>query len=44
MPRISDMTDTVFDGKNHPYVPPKTLAISEKLTLHRDWDTELDPN
>ncbi len=43
MPRISEMTDTVFDGVAHPYVPPKVLDISDKLTLHRDWETEIDP-
>ena len=43
MPRISEMTDTVFDGKKHPYVPPKKLTISEKLTLHSDWETDVDP-
>lgn len=43
MPRISEMTDTVFDGKKHPYVPPKKLKISEKLKLHSDWETEVDP-
>jgi len=43
MPRISEMTDTVFDGKNHPYVPPKVLNISDKLTLHQKWETDIDP-
>ena len=43
MPRISEMTDTVFDGVAHPYVPPKVLDISDTLTLHRDWETEIDP-
>ena len=43
MPRISEMTDTVFDGVTHPYVPPETLRISDKLTLHRDWDRDIDP-
>ncbi len=43
MPRISELTDVTFDGRNHPYVPPDTLAIAPKLTLHRDWETDLDP-
>ena len=43
MRRISEMTETHFDGVNKPYVPPAELSISETLTLHRDWETEIDP-
>ena len=43
MRRISEMTETRFDGVNHPYVPPRELSISETLKLHRDWETEIDP-
>ena len=28
MTKISELTDTKFDGVNHPYVPPKQLTIS----------------
>ena len=41
--RISEMTDTRFDGVAKPYVPPKELKISDSLTLHRDWETDIDP-
>ena len=43
MPRISEMKDTIFDGVNMPYVPPKTLKIAPKLKLHRDAETSIDP-
>ena len=43
MQRLSDMTDTVFDGKDFPYVPPPVLDISEKLRLHRDRAEHIDP-
>ena len=43
MPRISQITDRVFDGINNPYVPPKELDISPSLKLHRDWDETVDP-
>ena len=43
MQRISEMTDVNFDGVNNPYVPPNELVISDKLALHRDWETEVDP-
>ena len=43
MPRISQITDVVFDGINSPYVPPKELSISPSLKLHRDWDETVDP-
>lgn len=43
MTRISQMPDTDFDGVNQPYVPPRTLRVSEKLSLHRRWDAEVDP-
>ena len=43
MRRISEMTETHFDGVSRPYVPPRELAISETLALHRDWETDIDP-
>ena len=43
MRRISEMTETHFDGVAKPYVPPRELSISDKLTLHRDWETQIDP-
>ncbi len=43
MPRISQITDVKFDGINSPYVPPKQLSISPSLTLHREWDDNVDP-
>ncbi len=43
MPRISEMTDTVFDGVTNPYVPPATLRIPPELQLHRDGQTDIDP-
>jgi N-methylhydantoinase B len=43
MPRISEMTDVDFNGVDHPYVPPKVLRISDKLTLHSEWAHEADP-
>ena len=38
--------DTIFrafDGKDSGYVPPKKLAISPKLKLHRKAKDEIDP-
>jgi N-methylhydantoinase B len=43
MSKISELTDTVFDGINNPYVPPKRLNISPKLRLHRDFSEDFDP-
>src|SRR5882757_9635117 len=43
MPKISEMTDTKFDGKQYGYVPPATLTISPKLTLNKTWETGIDP-
>lgn len=43
MPRISEMTDVDFNGIDQPYVPPKVLNISDKLKLHQNWGTEIDP-
>src|ERR1700722_19513026 len=43
MPKISEMTGTVFDGRQHGYVPPEKLTISPKLTLHKTWDAKVDP-
>ncbi len=43
MPRISEMTDVDFNGVENPYVPPKVLRLSPKLTLHQRWDENVDP-
>ncbi len=43
MNKLSELTHTVFDGVNHPYVPPKELRISPKLRLHRDAGDDFDP-
>ncbi len=43
MPRISEMPEVDFNGVDHPYVPPKTLRLSDKLRLHRDFDENVDP-
>ena len=43
MPRVSEMTDVDFNGVENPYVPPKVLRISPKLTLHQRWDENVDP-
>jgi len=43
MPRISELTDVDFNGVDQPYVPPEILNISDKLTLHQQWDTDIDP-
>ena len=43
MRRISEMAGTRFDGVANPYVPPPALAISDRLALHRDQETDLDP-
>ncbi len=43
MPKLSEMTDTVFDGITYGYVPPKELKISPKLKLHKGAETEIDP-
>ena len=42
MTKISELTDTKFDGVNHPYVPPKQLKISP-VKLHRDAADDFDP-
>ena len=43
MTKLNDITDVVFDGVKHPYVPPKHLTISPKLRLHRDASDDFDP-
>ncbi len=43
MPKISEMKDTVFDGRQTGYVPPKQLKISPKLKLHRKSAKKIDP-
>jgi len=41
--KISEMKDTVFDGKKYGYVPPKKLKISPKLKLHDKRVKSIDP-
>src|SRR5256885_9204222 len=43
MPKLSEMKDAVFDGRNMGYVPPKKLRISPKLKLHRKSAKSIDP-
>jgi len=43
MTKLSDVTGIAFDGVRNPYVPPKTLRISPKLTLHRNARADFDP-
>ena len=43
MKRISELQDLVFDGVTNPYVPPAELNISDKLKLHSEFDSDLDP-
>ncbi len=43
MPKVSEMKDTAFDGRNMGYVPPKKLSISAKLKLQRKAAGDIDP-
>src|SRR2546426_552307 len=43
MPKVSEMKDAVFDGRDLGYVPPKKLHISPKLKLHRKSAKSIDP-
>ncbi len=43
MPRVSEMKGVAFDGKATGYVPPKKLAISNKLKLHTRRARRIDP-
>jgi N-methylhydantoinase B len=43
MAKISELKDTVFDGRTNPYVPPKRLNISPKLKLHTRSTDDIDP-
>ena len=43
MKRISELQDLVFDGVTNPYVPPAALNISDKLKLHSEFGSDLDP-
>ncbi len=43
MTKLNDITGVSFDGVRHPYVPPKELAISPKLRLHRAASDDFDP-
>ena len=43
MRRISEMAGTRFDGVANPHAPPPALAISDRLALHRDRETDPDP-
>ena len=41
--KISEMPADSLTGANNPYVPGRELHYAAKLTLHRDYDTDLDP-
>lgn len=43
MRKLSEISDIVFDGVNHPYVPPRKLSISAKLKLHQAAAHDIDP-
>ena len=43
MPRISELKDINFDGIENPYIPPENLKISKKLSLHKEFDANVDP-
>jgi N-methylhydantoinase B len=43
MPKVSEMKDAVFDGRNMGYVPPKKLSISKKLKLQTKSAKKIDP-
>ncbi|HUB96102.1 MAG TPA: hydantoinase B/oxoprolinase family protein [Stellaceae bacterium] len=43
MTKLNDIKGVAFDGVRHPYVPPRDLAISPKLRLHRDFVDDFDP-
>ena len=43
LPRLSALDRAQFDGRNRPYVPPAAPRISEKLELHREGATQIDP-
>lgn len=36
-------TNLVFDGRNYPYIPGRTVPISPRLRLHTDYDEDIDP-
>jgi len=42
-PKRSPSTAAVFDGRKTGYVPPKKLAISPRLRLHRKQARSIDP-
>ncbi len=43
MKRISELGDLDFDGITNPYVPRDKLKISNKLQLHTEFETDIDP-
>ena len=43
MPKVSEMTGTIFDGRKMGYVPPKKLSISSKLKLQSQHVKNIDP-
>jgi len=43
MPKVSSLKHVVFDGRKTGYVPPKKLAISPRLRLHRREARSIDP-
>ena len=43
MPKVSSLGAVAFDGRKTGYVPPKRLAISPQLKLHRRRAKRIDP-
>ena len=41
--KISEMPAESLTGVGNPYVPGSELHYASKLTLHRDYDTDIDP-
>lgn len=41
--KLNELTGVVFDGRRSGYVPPKSLAISKKLKLHKKAQKDIDP-
>lgn len=43
MLKKASQTDHVFDGRNFPYIPGRTVPFSPKLKMHTDYDEDIDP-
>lgn len=43
MLKKASQSDVVFDGRNYPYIPGRTVPIDPKLKLHTDYDEDVDP-